>query len=887
MIYHNITARNNAYFNATELLKETQRSLETSHQDDYDEILAVYPDQIPEEAETYSGTFDEVIKKCSRAIKMHEPSKFSDNSYLLVGFSYYMKGDFETALETLQFLSTEFKETPQSKSSKKKKKKKKSKKKKRKSKKPMTAAQKEELEEEVIEEEIEEIKEEKKKEEEDWDGKKSFKEILTHQFSRPEAMVLMVNIYAAMEKYKEAETVLTVIEGEENFPGYLANDVAKAKADLYITTNNLERAIPPLKVLDENIKRKKKKIRYLYIMAQIYERIKDYTNAVEKYKEVLSARPDYKMEFNAKMSLARIAGGDGSSYSEIKKLLAKLLKDSKNEEFYDQIYYALAELELSQNNREKAIEYLSKSIESSMGNTKQLAKSHLKQGELYYSDKEYVKAQPGYENAGANIDEEHPKKQEIEKRDNALQNLVKQINIIEEKDSLLVLANLPEDELDKRIEAEVSKIEAEIDKANQSQPAAMLNRNTSGRDSGGGSSGSWYFYNTGSKSRGYNEFVQRWGKRELEDNWRRSNKESSGSLEEVAGQAEEEGIEEEFDYLAVKEQLLATIPRDEAEKQKAEKEVVEAYFELGNIYKSEIENLPKAIETFETLLEKYPNNNYLVEVYYNLHLLYKEINNNSKAEQYKNLVLDEYPNSKFAKILLDPNYLDKQKDNKEEVDRYYENVYAHFTSGNYRQVLLASAQADSLFETNHLAPKFALLSAISRAKTDSLGAYIDALKELQEKYPGTLEAEKAEEMLTILEESENKVYEKEINIREYTREMDALHYVLVVYNSNNIKSTDLSLAISRFNEQKSSLEKLKTNTLILSPEQSIIVIKYFEGEKKVRNYFNSIKKEEEAFKNFPDNSLSFYFITDINFNKVVINREINSYLEFFEKNYKD
>lgn len=891
MVYHNITARNNAFFNGNELLKETQRNLKENHKDNYDEIIAIYPDRIPEEAKAQAAALDEIIKKASRAITMHEPSKFSDNSYLLIGMSNYLKADYETALEMLQYLSTEYKDVDKKKSSKKKKKKKK-KKKGKKSNKPMTSAQREALKEEKEEAEIEEILEAKEKEEQQWDGKKSLKEYLSHQGSRPAAMVLMVNIYTAMKKYKEAETVLTVIKGEEDFPGYLANEVALAEAELYIIRENYDKAIPPLLKLDENIKRRKKKIRYLYILAQIYERAKDYTNAVDKYKEVLKARPNYEMEFNAKMSLARIAGGDGSSYSEIKKLLTKLLKDGKNKEFFDQVYYALAELELSQNNRSEAIEYLSKSIESSAGNTVQLAKSHLKQGELYYMDREYIKAQPGYENAAANIAEANPKKEEVHFRNETLQKLVEQVNIIEEKDSLLVLVSLSPEELEKELNKVLDEMEAALDDKNKSRQATLLSNNVSSQDAGASSSGSWYFYNSSSRSKGYNDFIQRWGKRNLDDNWRRSNKESLEELEDISaesGIAPEEVISEKdgFDYFAEKEKLMAALPLDEAAQFKMQKEAIEAYFYLGNIYKFDVKDLQKSIETFEALLAKYPDNGYLVEVYYNLHLLYDEIGNKEQAEKYRNLVINDYPNSKFAKILLDPSYLNRQNDAKEKVDRYYENVYAQFHAGNYQQVVYASAQADSLFEFNYLAPKFALLSAMSRANTDSLGSYIDALQQIPKDFPGTSEAEKATEMLEILEGSENKIYEKEINLREYAREKDALHYMLVVYNSNNVKSTDLSLEVNKFNEKMRSLENLKTNTLILNAEQATIVVKYFEGERKAESYLTAIQAEKEFFKEYPAGTLKFYYITDFNFNKVVINKELDSYFEFFEKTYKN
>ena len=91
-----------------------------------------------------------------------------------------------------------------------------------------------------------------------------------------------------------------------------------------------DKAIQPLIWLTSNIKKKRKKARYNYILAQIYQMRQDNALAVEHYKKVLKGRPDYRMAFNAKMSMARIASQDNSmDQKDIVKLLKKMLKENK------------------------------------------------------------------------------------------------------------------------------------------------------------------------------------------------------------------------------------------------------------------------------------------------------------------------------------------------------------------------------------------------------------------------------------------------------------------------------------------------------------------------------------------------------------------------------
>ena len=66
----------------------------------------------------------------------------------------------------------------------------------------------------------------------------------------------------------------------------------------------------------------------------------------------------------------------------VQDYLTKLLKDEKNEEYQDRIYYEFAMLELKKGNQDEAIEYLRKSIRSNMNNQRQKALSYYKIGQI-------------------------------------------------------------------------------------------------------------------------------------------------------------------------------------------------------------------------------------------------------------------------------------------------------------------------------------------------------------------------------------------------------------------------------------------------------------------------------------------------------------------------
>ena len=67
------------------------------------------------------------------------------------------------------------------------------------------------------------------------------------------------------------------------------------------------------------------------------------------------------MLFNAKISRALAFDTEGEGQSSIKKMLRKMLKDKKNEDYKDQIYYALADIAFKEEKDSLAIDYLTKS----------------------------------------------------------------------------------------------------------------------------------------------------------------------------------------------------------------------------------------------------------------------------------------------------------------------------------------------------------------------------------------------------------------------------------------------------------------------------------------------------------------------------------------------
>jgi len=251
---------------------------------------------------------------------------------------------------------------------------------------------------------------------------------------------------------------------------------------------------------------------------------------------------DYRMAFNAMINAAGVFSGEGDA-EQLKKELRKMLRDKKNVEFRDQIYYALGNLFMKEGEKETAIENYRKSVANSFQNQYQRALSAITLGDIYFQDLNYEGAQAYYDSAMIIIDNTYPNYDSLSEKYNSLTNLVDNLLTVQREDSLQQVAQMPENEREALIS---NLIKEEQEKQRNLENMAMqgqsnrgyyrANRYRMGMGSEQEGAG-WYFYNPQTVSYGRVTFQQRWGKRVLEDNWRRSNK-NTVSMEEAGEMAE-------------------------------------------------------------------------------------------------------------------------------------------------------------------------------------------------------------------------------------------------------------------------------------------------------------------------------------------------------------
>ena len=164
---------------------------------------------------------------------------------------------------------------------------------------------------------------------------------------------------------------------------------------------------------------------------------------------------------------------------------------------------------------------------------------------------------------------------------------------------------------------------------------------------------SFFAYNDRALKNGKRAFDRKWGARNLEDNWRRSNRSSSFGSE--TEEVEEEVAVSTIDPNNVGE-YLGNYPKTAADLEKAHLKTQEAMYKLGTLFRERLNNYPQTVGILEKMNERYPASNHELDSWYILYLTFKDLDNSAKTKEYFDKIVQKYPNSNYAKLLRDPNY---------------------------------------------------------------------------------------------------------------------------------------------------------------------------------------------------------------------------------------
>lgn len=725
--WHSFTAHYNTYFNGEQAFIEGEKAKLSGHTDNYTELLPVFLVSSEKSRTTGKSQFETAITKCQKAIAVHSikrrpavsPGKsrnaktkeylkrkefnpFLKNAWLLMGQAQFEKGEFLEAAATFSYITRLYAAEP------------------------AVAA---------------------------------------------EARQWLARCYTQVDWYYDAEDALQRMS-RDSVSRRVLREADATQADLLIRQERFAEALPYLERAAKNAKGAHRKARLYYLMGQIHQQMGHATEAYKALGKCIKKSPPFELSFNARILQTEVAAANKANSKKMIGKLRRMARDESNKDYLDQVYYAMGNIYLATNDTARAIGAYETGREKSQRNGVEKGVLLLRLGAIYWDKRLFEKAQQCYTDALGLIDKEHDNYEEITRRSKVLDKLVPFTSAIALQDSLQALSRMSEAErnaaIDRVIEAlkkkEEEERQAKLDSAAQARAeengqtgSNQTNNNPTTQKPRPGQNSAWYFYNPTVVMQGKQAFMQLWGKRKNEDNWRRSNRtvvamneaegfdyEADDSLRAVADSLaaveEQQQTEEAVPDSAAndphqREYYLKQIPFTDEARAASDDIIKDGLYNAGIIEKDDLEDFPLAAETLERLVTQYTQFDRMADAYYQLFLLYSRWGRTDKAHEMKLKMAQLFPDNDLTRLINAPNFEHNARYGKEIEDSLYTATYQAYRKRDHATVEANFARSTNEFAQGLNRPKFIFVHALSRLSTADSKELIAELRELISKFP--------------------------------------------------------------------------------------------------------------------------------------------------------
>ncbi|MDR1739035.1 MAG: hypothetical protein LBR66_09525 [Candidatus Symbiothrix sp.] len=896
--YHSFNTRFNVYFNGETAFQDAYKSQTEGYKDNYSEQILMFPvSSLPKDKSKDGGPFDRAIEKAVKSIKTHsiqtkpeaKPAKRNDPKYkewmgrteynpflhkawMLMAKSQFYNGDFLTAASTFSYIARLYKTQPN---------------------------------------------------------------------IAVDAQIWTARCYTEIDWLYEAESILFQTK-RDGIPDRLQDWYATVYADLLIKQKSYRDAIPYMQTAIRAEKNKLQKNREKYLLGQLYTTLDEKNAAYRIFGEVARASVPYPLSFSAQIRQTEVY--EGADTAKVIKKLRRMTKSPKNKDYLDQVYYAMGNVYLALPDTAKAIDAYEQGVKESILQGRDKALNQIRLGDIYFEQRKFLNAQPNYAEALPQLKKEDEAYPRVSKRAAVLDGLVVHVEAVNLQDSLQRLSKMTEEErleVVNQLIAELLKKEEEERKnkdredymAAQEEMRSELNQGLSRPKNQvtaptQANESSFYFYNAQTVANGKNTFQQKWGRRKLEDDWRRRNK--TNPMMTAPDTPEDDATLAAADTAAVNSDALADqapadsaavelstdphdpqfylqqIPITEEDLAASDLIIADGLYNMAVIYKDGLEDYPLAMETFAELERRFPDHEKRLEAYHHIFLMYWREGDTIMSANYKQKIRTEFPESDLAIAMSDPDYEYNLKLMTQLQESLYQATYQAYLDGNIKQVRENYQTAASKYTQSELMPKFLFLNALTYVSEQDAENFKKDLQQLIEKYPQSDVALLAAEMmkgfqrgLILSASGDNMLARGSLFNMQWLAdgemaEVDSIpfiinpvspHEILVIYPQGSINDNLLLYTVASFNfgnfvRRDFDLERSYLGRI------GMLQIKGFHNYDESQQYLTMIY-DENGYAADLDRAVVVVPISTENYAVMLRGKSLEDYMQFFEENFSE
>ncbi len=672
-------------------------------------------------------------------------------------------------------------------------------------------------------------------------------------------------------------------------------DASAALAQAYINIKSKDSALRHLAIAANNTKINREKARYHYIRGQLFNEFGQKDSANVEFDAIIDMHRKIPRAFyiNAHIEKSNNFDTMDGDLLAFEEYLTELEENRENRPFLDKIYYRIAEYHKGQSSDSLAEAYYNKSLRKITADKYLKALNYETLGNMYFDRNVYKTAGLYYDSTLTAMEPRTRPYRRIKKKRENLEDVIYYEAVAQANDSILNIIGLSKEEqlaiytdyVEKLKEQaiklqELKEKEAQRQKnstANRAATASFGNADAQKNPSmmpGGGfnqkvNSGRFYFYNPSTVAYGKNEFLNIWGDRKLQDNWRLSKQKANTVVA-----SKEAGEKESFeDKMYDPNTYISSLPKDQTEIDSIGKERNFAYYQLGIIYREKFKELELSKSRFETLLKNNPEERLILPSKYNLYKVYLELGLNRKAEAMKSDIIKNHPDSRYAEILLNPeSVLGKDENSPEAI---YNNLYELFNDQNYAEVIAEADKQIKRLEGDEFVPKFEILKASAKGRLYGFEAYKESVNYIALNYVNTEVGEKAQEIL------DNAI--PALEKKEFVPD-DSAENFNVIYAFDLSADEDIDAFVSTLEEEVAKIEyfDLSVSRDVYNENTIFVVVhglKSLQGASGFAQLLQSEEKDKRGRPVKPKITKDYFAISSPNYAIIQRHKNLDAYLK--------
>jgi len=398
------------------------------------------------------------------------------------------------------------------------------------------------------------------------------------------------------------------------------------------------------------------KSRGYFLLGQVYEELEIYETAFGVYDRVKDHYSDYRLQYLAQRKKAELARQMGRN-DVAADIFNEMLRDDKNVEYLSELDFELARTEHQRGNFERAEMLYNRVLHANNAPVKPVIKARSYNGlaEIHrFGYDDYMKAAVYYDSAAkVNVSRELlPASFNVSELANSFGEYARVKEELSRQDSLLKLGLLPEEELDSVITVlrrqRILELQQQEQQRNREDRLMTVDQSVGQGQEISGRNGFLNTNNPALQESVKRQFDQIWGDRPLTDNWRVQSLISAQLIEE---EVSEQQIDNEQTILLDVQIDLSDVPFTENEQDSVRRMISSLQYELGNLMYLSMDMPDSAAYYFRKAIENPSDDRINMVSLYSLSELYENAGDARRSMEYTNRLLQDYPNSSFAREL--------------------------------------------------------------------------------------------------------------------------------------------------------------------------------------------------------------------------------------------